>query len=229
MANIYRVLSKCQAYYRHQHLASCLISLTTLRGWHPILWMSDRSVGKAAQGHTARKGEARLETWGAWVLHIMQTVLHPATRGVTAQNKPYQVTPPSPNPPVAPYCPWAGDQVPSHCVPRSRLLHPPFASHSPWLSAKGCTGLFCSQNTPPSCSCQRAVAPAVSSAWSAHRNLPSIHPCLVNSVSSKHLLWEAHPDCHSWSTPPLFLLCRMDHVATFLLFIHINSYLCLCE
>lgn len=94
----------------------------------------------------------------------------------------------------------------SSAVSRPCLLHPSFASHFLWLSAHCCTGPLCSQNISPSCSCQRAFVPAISSAWSTLSHPPLIHSHLINFGSSKHLLQKAYPDCHLWSTPHYFPL-----------------------
>lgn len=129
---------------------------------------------------------------------------------------------PAPNPPVAPYCPWDEDKILPCCL---QTLSTPssFSPHFSWLSAHCCPGPLCSQNISPSCSCQKAFVPAISSTWSTLSHSPLIYPHLINFSSSKHLLQKAYPDCHPWSTPPLFPPCYIGPIASFLLLV------CLCE
>lgn len=68
-----------------QCLQSHLI-LLTLRGWYPVLQVNDWSAEEESavwltQGHTARQGEARLETLGVWVPYIMPNYTPSSNQG----------------------------------------------------------------------------------------------------------------------------------------------------
>lgn len=147
----------------------------------------------------------------------MQTTLHPASRESLKRTN-LIMSLPSSKPSGRSLLPWGWR---SNLFPPGLQTPPPPPSFCPTLSLAFSTQLHWTLMFPEHstllilpegcCTCSFLCLVYTQS------HPLSIYPQLVNSVSSTHLLWEAYPDCHSWSTPPLFPFCCMGHMATFLL------------
>ena len=186
-------------------------------GWQPTpVFLPGKSHGQRSLGGHSPWGGKESDTTERLITHA-HSIQQPRTNLVTS--------PPAANPPVAPYCPWAGGQILPHCVLRPcPPLHPCFAS-TPFLALSVMLDWPLVSLDPPSTLLPllQGLCTCLSSAWNTLSHIPSIHSHLVIAIAPKyHLLREACSDCRSRSTPPLvpfaaaatllFVICLRDYL-----------------